>query len=286
MGYGASLLDITPDEYHRRDGLSSTLAKIIVESSTLHAWQAHPCYGGKEAADDTDDDETVEQTIGTVVHRLVLGKGKSYRVLEHKDWRKNEAKADKAATRAEGLIPILRHVFDGAQKTAVEIMKRLVDRGIRLDGTSEQAMEWHEHSSSGPVLCRGMMDHLSATRTTIYDLKIVKSAAPAMIERSAETFGYAIARAAYTSGVTHCFPELAGRVEKLFIFCERYPPYAMNVVRPDGAFRELGERRWRRAVEAWGLAIKQQRWFAYGDGINTISPPAWALAREPYDGEE
>ena len=131
-----------------------------------------------------------------------------------------------------------------------------------------------------------MMDHITARRT-VFDLKIVESAAPAAIERSAENFGYGIQRAAYTSGVTHCFPELAGRVEMLFIFAEREPPYAMNIVRPDGVFRELGERRWRRAVEAWGRALKEQRWPAYGDDINTISPPAWALAREPYEsGQE
>jgi hypothetical protein len=131
-----------------------------------------------------------------------------------------------------------------------------------------------------------MMDHLTADRLLIYDLKIVESAAPESIERSAESFGYAIQWAAYTSGHAKVFPHLAGRTQMRFVFAEAEPPHAVNIVVPDGVFREIGERRWRRAVNEWGRCLRDNAWPAYGTGINTISAPPWALAREGYTYEE
>jgi hypothetical protein len=226
---------------------------------------------------------------GTVLHRLVLGKGKDYRVLEFDDWRTNKAKEARDQARAEGAVPILTSAYEDAYHAAVAIMRALVARGIQLDGDSEQAMEWEEPgdaSGARPVQCRGMMDHLTADRLLIYDLKIVESAAPESIERSAENFGYAIQWAAYTSGHAKVFPHLAGRAQMRFVFAEAEPPHAVNVVEPDGVFREIGERRWRRAVNEWGRCLRDNVWPAYGTGINTISAPPWALAREGYTYEE
>jgi hypothetical protein len=75
-------------------------------------------------------------------------------------------------------------------------------------------------------------------------------------------------------------PDLAGRIEFLFGFCEKADPFAINLTRPDGTFRELGERRWLRAVATWAECLKTDRWPGYGDHINPLSAPAWALARE------
>lgn len=271
----AQLLDITPDEYHRRPGLSASIATTLIERSPLHAYTEHPCLGGVR-----NDTPTKEMDRGAVVHEIALGKGKGFAVIDVDDWRTKDARQQRDAARAAGLVPIKAADFEAAQVIAAKVIEQLAARGIVLDGASEAAMEWWEDSPSGPVQCRGMMDHVWLDRGVVLDLKIVGCAAPAAVERAAENMGYAIQQAAYRRGIAKVRPELAGRVDFLFAFVEAEAPYAANICRPDGLFRELGERRWQRAVEVWGACIKTNTWPSYGEGINQISAPAWALARE------
>ncbi|MGN6106663.1 MAG: PD-(D/E)XK nuclease-like domain-containing protein [Kofleriaceae bacterium] len=272
----ATILDISPDEYHSRPGLSSSTAATLIMRSPLHAWTQHPAYGGAGRK------PTELMDRGTAIHSMVLGVGKQIAPLPFDDWRTKAAKESRDKARAAGMIPMLHEDHADAEVAAREIRTRLAERNISLTGESEIAVEWHEDSPSGPVLCRGMMDHLWLRDGIVLDLKVVSSAAPASVERSAENFGYAIQAAAYTRAIAQLRPNLTGRIEFLFAFCEAEPPFAMNICRPDGAFRELGERRWMRAVHEWGACLASGEWPAYGKGINQLSPPAWALAREEF----
>ena len=272
----ARLLDCSPDEYYSIPAFSQTVATTLIRKSPAHA--KHDMENGRAA--------TSRMDRGNVIGRMVLGKGKDYKVLEFDDWRTNKAKEAREHARSEGLIPILAEAHKDAYHAAMAIMKELAARGVKLDGDSEQAMEWDEETPDGPLRCKGMMDHLTGDLMTIYDLKIVESAAPDSIERSAENFGYGIQRAAYTSGHAKVFPALAGRARMLFIFAEPDPPNAVNIVEPDGMFRELGERRWQRACATWAHCLRDNHWPAYGRGINNLSVPGWALAREGYTTEE
>ncbi|HEY6174415.1 MAG TPA: PD-(D/E)XK nuclease-like domain-containing protein [Kofleriaceae bacterium] len=273
----ATLLDIAPDDYHARPAFSSSLAKILLDRSPLHARQAR----GKLP--------TKQMDRGTAGHTFLLGKGKRIAPVPFDTYHTKAAKQTRDNYRAAGIVPLLHADYSAAENLAEELHHRLKEEHLKdprvpaeLDGISEQAMEWHEESDSGPVLCKGLMDHVWLARGLILDLKIVEDASPASIERSAENLGYAIQAAAYTSGLSKVLPQLAGRVKFLFLFVEWDPPYAMNIVEPDGMFRELGERRWRRAVETWGRCLKTGDWPAYGTGIHRISPPTWALSREGY----
>lgn len=276
----ARLLTCDPEAYHKLPGLSSSIAKTLITRSPLHAWHEHPAYGA------TGKDPTKAMDRGAVMHRIILGKGKAFKVLHFDDWRTNKAKEARDEARASGLVPILAEAYEQASFGAMAIMKQLASRGVKLDGDSEQGMEWDEMSSVGPVACRGMMDHLTADCRLIYDLKITDDASPAAVERTAENFSHGIQHAAYLSGHAKIFPALAGHARMLFIFAEPEKPYAINIVEPDGMFRELGERRWRRAVESWGRCVKANEWPAYGTGINNLSAPGWAMAREGYTTEE
>jgi len=273
---GARFLEVDPEAYHQLDGLSASIATTLITRSPLHAWTQHPKFGAKGKT------PTKSMDRGTVVHALVLGKGKEFAALPFDDFRTNAAKAARDAARDKGLVPIKTEDLDDARVIAERVTSQLADHGIHLTGESEVAIEWYEPSSHGPVLCRCMMDHLLLEAGTIVDLKISASAAPPSIERSAETFGYAIQRAAYTRALEAVRPELAGRVDFLFAFGEPEEPYALNLCRGDGAFREVGERRWLRAVEQWASCLNTNTWPAYGSGINPLSVPAWVLKNEEY----
>jgi hypothetical protein len=270
----ARILEVSPDDYHQLPGLSASTAKVLLAQSPLHAKARHA------------QKPTKGMDMGTVGHRLVLGKGKAYEVLAFGDYKTNAAKAARDAARANGLVPILEDDFAKANRMAEACRVQLLERDVILDGASELAIEWTEPTIHGDVLCRGMLDHVWLDTGVILDLKFTSDAAPSSVERTAENLGYAVQEAAYLRGLTQLRPELAGRIRFLFGFCEDSEPFAMNLTASDGVFRELGERRWLRAVNEWARCTKNDTWPGYGTSINHITAPAWALAREGYSTDE
>lgn len=271
----ARILDVSPEEYFELEAFSASAAKVLIAKSPAHA----------KAENNRKPSKALD--AGNVIHRLVLGKGKDYRVLQHSSYNTKAAKEDRDRARAEGLVPVLAEDFERYCTAAERIRVQLADRGIVLDGESELAVAWDEETPHGIVACRGMMDHVWLDRGIILDLKTTADAAPASVERTAENLGYAIQAAAYTRALAKLRPELAGRVRFLFAFAEYADePFALNLCEPSGVFMELGERRWMRAVSAWGECIKNNHWPSYGDGINHLYPPPWALSREGYTADE
>lgn len=276
----ARILDVSPEDYHNLPGLSASTAKTLIDKSPLHAWAEHPDLGGKKRT------PTKEMDRGTVLHELLLGSGKGIVVLDHKDWRTNASKDDRDKVYADGKTPILAKAYGHLKYARDRIAARLLENGVELDGQSEVAIGWTEITAHGAIECRGMMDHVWLDRGVILDLKITENASPGVVERSAENMGYAIQAAAYQRALGLLRPELAGRTRFLFAFCEPEDPFAVNVCEPDGMFRELGERRWERAVATWAVCKATNKWPGYGQGINSISAPQWALTKEGYSRDE
>lgn len=264
----ARIIECTPDEYFAIPAFSSTVAKELIAHSPLHAKVRH----GKEP--------TPEMDFGNVAHRLVLGKGKAFEVIEHDDFRTKAAQAARDKARSEGKIPIIAHAYERASLASEAVRTQLANRGILLDGESEVAIEWLEPADPEPVLCKAMLDHLWLDRGMILDLKITDNASPSSVERTSENMGYAIQWAAYTRAIVALAPELAGRTDFLFAFCEPREPYAMNLARPDGMFRDHGLRRWLRAVNTWSACLAADMWPGYGAGVNPLTVPGWAFHRE------
>lgn len=271
----ARLIDVSPDDYHTLPGFSASLAKELIAKSPLHARHMDLNRGDKPS--------TKAMDRGDVCHTLMLGRGKRIAPLPFDDWRTAASKASREKARAEGYVPILAEKHDEAAKMCAAVTERLrAEYGLEFNGRSEQAMVWTETTIDGDVDCRGMMDHLWLDEGIVLDLKFVEDASPTAIERSAENMGYAIQRAAYASGLSKVRPELLGRVQVRFLFVEVEPPYATNLVEPDGAFAELGDVRWRRALKSWAGCLHDNHWPAYGAGVNRIGVPQWALNREIY----
>jgi hypothetical protein len=271
----ARRLAVTPDEYFALPGLSSSVAKTLIARSPAHALAQHRREASKAP--------TKEMDLGSVVHALVLGVGKRIQIIDAANYKTKAAQVERDQARAAGFVPILRHQYAAAEVIAREAKRELADRGIPLVGESEVGIEWWEPTERGYVRCRGMLDHLVLRErdALVVDLKIVGNAETGRVERSAEDFGYAIQEAAYRRAVTALTGrDFAGRVDFLFAFCEAPPPYAVNLVRGDGMFRELGERRWLRAVATWATCVASNAWPAFGLGVNPLSVPPWALRNE------
>lgn len=270
----AQLLDISPDEYHELDAFSSSVAKIVIKQSPLHARAG---YRKKP---------TKAMDRGDSLHVLTLGKGKDFEPVDAKDWRTDKAKEARDKARAAGRIPVLAADLKEYRATAEKIREQLALRKVILNGRSEQAITWTEHTDFGDVPCKALLDHVWLDEGLILDLKITEDASPSSVERTSENMGYAIQRAAYVRALEALRPDLVGRVGFAFAFCEPEEPYAVNLCEPDGVFCELGRRRWRRAVNLWARCLRDNHWPSYGEAINPLTAPPWAIAREGAPADE
>lgn len=266
-------------EYHAdtagdRPSLSASIAGTLVSRSPLHAWRQHPRLGN------VNREPSAAMERGTLVHALVLGTEAGVEVIEADSFRSKGAQEARDAARAAGRIPLLAAEYAEVEAMADAVRTNLRSLGITLDGESEIAVSWEEDSSLGPVLCRGMMDHLVLDRGLVMDLKTTRDAHPLKCARSMVEYNYDVQWAAYTSAVAALRPDLAGRVEMLFLFVESEPPYCVTPVLPDGSMRELGEMRWGRAVETWARCLAADYWPAYATEPIYVSAPPWALQIE------
>jgi hypothetical protein len=305
------IIDCTPDEYHKLPGFSASLAKIVIRQSAAHAKDAADRQAERFAAEDEPDDEDMPADRrkrldgGSIDHALILGIGKRIEVIPADMLATNGAISTKAAKafveehRRAGRIPIKEADLEVHERIADAVRARIAAAGHILDGRSELAIEWWEPTSHGPVMCRCMMDHVvmwdaelpfsgAAPGALIYELKMVGDAHPERCQRTAENLGYAIAAAAYPRALAALYPRLAGRTSLQFLFCETKRPYAIwDPPRCSGAFREIGERRWLRAVRAWAELQATGKAPSYREqGYDEITAPMWTLKQEGYQPTE
>jgi PDDEXK-like domain of unknown function (DUF3799) len=276
----ARVLDVTPEQYHTdpclTPSLSSSIAKIIIERSPAHARLAHPRLGGASKHSFTES-----MSNGSVIHRMVLGKGSSFDTLEFPDYRTKAAQQARDASRAQGRTPMLAHEVAELVDAAKHISAQLAAYGFDMDpARSEVAAEWQErvHASDALVQCRCMFDHVYLEDGLILDLKTTVSANPVDLQRAITRYGYDVQHAAYTSALRTLRPRLAGREEFVFLFVEIEEPYAVTPVKLTGEFRALGQSRWSRAVRTWYDCLTNDDWPAYTRGVVEIEPTPWALA--------
>ncbi len=277
MSFETRLVQLSADEYFAdpcsTPSLSASIAGVLESQSPLHAWSRHPRFGGISRA------PTKSLDGGALSHTLLLDAGKGVEIIKANDFRTNAAKEARDAARDAGRIPVLEKDYEAADAVASILRQRFLDLGITLDGDREITALWTETASNGAqVQCRGMLDHLKRPR--IIDIKSIRSANPNVCRRHVETYGYAIQRAAYVSAIEKIHPEFAGRVDFVFVFFELEPPYAVTPVRLNGAFRELGERAWSRAVDRWEECLRTNHWPAYVTDIIELEPSEWALSKD------
>lgn len=277
----ADILDVSEAEYRNDqigfDGLSLnySIGKVLVTESPLHARHQHPRLDGQRW------DPTPESDAGLVFHSLLLEGGAGLEIIDASDWRTNAAKTARDEARSAHRIPVLRGKVEET-KVAVEIIRsRMVDMGLDLDGKSELPVTWTESSALGPVRCRAKLDHVIERRGRIIDIKTTGgSVSPEECARRIYDSGYDIQYAANTSWLEKYRPELVGRTQFIFVFCERSAPYAVTPVELDGQFKHLGRQRWKRAVETWARCLKENSWPGHVTKVTSVQPMPWVFARE------
>lgn len=276
----AKLVTNLPESLYHADpcekpSLTATIANILERQSPAHAFHAHPRLGGEKR----ERSATLDK--GTALHAMLLGTEPIVMSVDADDWRTKAARERREEIEAQGAVAMLRREHEALELVVDLIRQRFVEFGIDFDGDSEISAFWEETTTAGAsVLCRGRLDHLSQDRSTIFDLKMSRSASPISCVKHVESYGYDVQSAAYTRAVEKAHPELAGRVDFVFLFAELEGPIAVTPVRLDTAFREIGTRKWLRAVETWERCLRTDHWPTYVSKVTEISPPPWSVARE------
>ncbi len=279
------LKEMSAAEYHAdpcpTPSLSASVATAILTRSPYHAWLRHPKLGGVSL------EPTREMGRGTIIHALVLGTPCPVETIAADNYRTKAAQEQRDAAAAAGRVPLLAREYDEALATADAVLVALREQGVVLAGISEQAAFWREETPSGPVLCRGLLDHTVLTDAggVIYDLKTGATADPRHLGRKCLDYGYDVQAAAYTSALEQVRPDLAGRVEWRWLFVEELPAGSprrvlLTVARPSGLMREHGRARWARACVTWAACLRDDHWPGYATEPVAIDPPAWAAAEE------
>lgn len=274
--------DLTEAEYHadpvHAPSLSSSIAKVMVDETPLHASLRHP----RLTKQDEDTDATRAREIGTAAHKIILGRGVKVQAIDAADYRSKDAKELRAALYAGGIQPILRDDLTKASNLAGSVNRALakIDGCARFAdphaGKAEQVLIWQD---IGGPMCRAMIDWLDVEETTVWD---VKTTAAGLSDRSIANLisgGYDLSAAFYIRGLSQLLPNTAGRWKFRWIFVEQDEPHEVRVIQADGATLALGDKKAAFAIELWRRCMEAKSFPGYPRKIQRIDYPAYAETR-------
>ncbi len=273
------VLAILEEDYHAdkvedTPSLSSSIAKILINESPLHAWTAHPRLNPNFVREEKEIFD-----LGTVVHALMLQGEDHACVLDFADWRSKDARQARDDARAAGQTPILTKHWVRVQamvkagKDQIAVHREAKDAFREGDGLAEQTLVWTDDHG---VICRARLDWLKNDHKRIFDYKGTgTSVNPESIARFAVSQGWAIQSSFYRRGL-----KAVTGIEADFFFVaqENYPPYALTVIGMPPSFQWIGDKQVQMAIDLWAQCLESGKWPAYPDRIIYPDLPAFAEA--------
>jgi len=261
--------------------LSSTLARLVLARSPLHAWTAHPRLN---PAWEPTEKKTFD--IGRAAHRAVLGRGSDYAAYPAEYLASNGAASTKEAKdwaeeqRAEGRTPLKFDEIDQICAMAVSVNRQLAAMGIKLDPTRSEVVALAEIDG---IWCRAMIDNAPTDpRLPLYDLKSTTDASPESLAKTIASYGYDLQAAHYLA----VWKAATGEDRRFrIIFVEKEAPYGVQVAE---LYRKPGdEADWfdhadalaRDARRIWGECLRSGNWPCYPSRVAVIGAPGWHLTK-------
>ena len=181
------LYDIPEAEYHadpcQAPSLSSSVAKILLTQSPLHAWTAHPRLNPYY-----EPEEKTAFDLGSAAHALLLEGEDRMTKIDAKDYKTKDAQAARDEARAAGKHPVLKARYPDVQKMrnaallAITACTNLSGYTLAA-GLPERALIWQEDE----IWCRCKPDSLANDRTLILDYKSTTDASPPAFNRQIES---------------------------------------------------------------------------------------------------
>lgn len=262
------------DEYHAdpcpTPSLSSSIAKVLVTQSPLHAEVLHPRLNP-----DHVHKESPRFDIGSAAHALLLeGDESIICVVAADDWRKKETHEKRDEARAAGKLPILEKDYRDLSEM-VTVAKSFIAgselAGIFETGMAEQTILWQEPG----IWCRARLDWLSTDQRIILDYKTCSNAAPDAFQRQIGLMHYDLQAAFYKRGLE----AVGGPDDTVYILLaqEVDPPYSCSLHTLSPSFVAIANDKVRQAIEIWQECMTTGEWPTYTNRICRAEPPNWML---------
>lgn len=267
--------DLPEDVYHADPvpggSLSSTGARRILPPGC-------PALFDHERREGRPDTSVFE--FGRAAHSLVLGVGAELVLVDRDRWDTNAVKAEVAAIRAAGKIPLKCKDLDTVHAMAAALRAHpLVGKMFQPgNAVTERCLFWRD-PATGVVKrarCDWLPHPLAPRHAIVVDYKTCDSADPDAVARSMYRWGYHQQADWYQEGVTAT--GAADSAAFLLICQEKTPPYLVTVAQPSDSALRVGRARNRRAVEIYRDCTESGIWPGYTPGrdVVVVDLPAYA----------
>jgi len=261
------VLDLPEAEYHAHPALSSTGARLLLDSpARFHYAQSHP-QPHKDAFD-----------LGTAVHTKALGVGANVITYPEEHLTPSGAVSTKAATvawaeeqRAAGKVLISPDRASLVDGMAEAVLAHPTARALFEQDGNAEASVFATDPDTGVEL-RARFDYRAAINV---DLKTTsKEASPDGFIKSVMNFGYDVQEAHYGD-----VDEIVTGERRPFVFVvvETDAPHLVGVHQLDVVFRDMGQTKARRARELFASCTASGEWPGYPSHVQLLSPPVWAV---------
>lgn len=274
------IFSMSAEDYHDdpciEPSLSSSIARVLLSSTPLHAKMRHPRLNPECA-----ENFAKHMDLGTAGHSMLLEGVNKIEVIDAKDWRTNAAKEARDAARAKGLVPMLPHESAKAMEMFEVAKAAIVSntdlKGLDLtEGKAEQTVIWKDTTFG--IWCRIRLDFKHPR--VILDLKTTgKTADPIAWGKAAIAMGYDVQTAFYLRGIRAIEPDAHRDLKFVFMVQESEPPYACSFIAISPAFYEIANDKVETAMRLWGTCLRKNEWPGYANKIYYIDPPPWAATQ-------
>jgi len=269
------ILDMQEAEYHAHSALSSTNARLLLDSPAKYRYaQTHP-----EAPKAIYD-------VGSAVHSAVLGVGAKTVIIPEEHLAANGAISTTAAkkfveeARFNGLIPVKRDVHLEIEAMKESVLAHPTAR-ILFEQVGNPEVSVFGTDPETEIRCRARFDYLPSQRaekgqTVAVDLKSADDASPSGFSRAAATHGYHVQYGHYDD--TNRF---GGAIEIdgfAFVVVEKHAPYLVGVYRLNSVWEQIGIDEARRARRIFRECLDTDTWPGYGDEIQSLMAPFWLIS--------
>lgn len=223
-----------------------------------------------------------EFDVGTAAHTLTLGTGAELVEVKAKRWDSIPVKAEVAAIRAEGKVPLKTAELEQVQAMAGALRRHPTAAAIfdPANGQPEQSLYWVDPITQ--VTCRARPDWLpdpGRGRVIIPDYKTAAKVNRKAIQNAIRDYGLYqqgawCAEGAQATGIAG--PDAVF----LLVFQAKSPPFHVVVVQVDAMDMRLGHAKNAVARDIYRECTETSVWPAYGDGVEIIPQPEWDQKRE------
>lgn len=266
---------------------TQSLAKILIEQSPLHAYQAHPRLNMPVADEDDGEVEKYDRAkaIGNAAHAIMLGRGKSLAVGDFDSWRGKIPASFKEQAAVAGKEIILRKHLD----VAVDMVHAAREQLSKISGCERAFIDGNAEvviaSCENGLWLRSMCDWITPDLREVWDFKTGgQSGSPWYAGKLMASAGWHLQAAMHERILDAIDPDGAGRRRFFYPYQENEEPFAMTVNQIGEAALTIGRKQLDYAINIWRDCMATDRWPGYPPRIIVPELPAWAengwLARE------